>query len=289
MQCLTHSSQQLQARSACSRCSVPCHRSAPCRRVRTHNRHQRSVSTEASSQRTQEKTYPRPDMTIDNLDETYCNDFECTSSPAVEQTVRQLARDITRFKYNTNFFQPDVQFSDGFRSFKGSDKYRSAFWARQCLQNPRAQVTKLQMLNNSPNKAQIDWELSGRISSIDVTVPVKSVFELNLVTGRVTSHTESWDVSRLPAPAAAAVTGSRVIWSAKASAKQTSDSISSKVTESLQSLASMDDDEYYMNPNDPTKFFQKNDNQMNDAIMLALGVAGLYLVFKVFEQLETLN
>jgi hypothetical protein len=36
------------------------------------------------------------------------------------------------------------------------------------------------------------------------------------------------------------------------------------------------------------QFFQKQDNGMNDAIMLATGVAALYLVFKVFEQLETL-
>jgi hypothetical protein len=36
------------------------------------------------------------------------------------------------------------------------------------------------------------------------------------------------------------------------------------------------------------QFFQKNDNGMNDAIMLAMGVSALYLVFKVFEQLETL-
>lgn len=64
---------------------------------------------------------------------------------------------------------------------------------------------------------------------------------------------ESWDLSKVPAPVAAALTGSRVLWSARASAKQTSDTISSKVNESLQSLGSMDDDEYYMNPNDPTR------------------------------------
>lgn len=102
--------------------------------MRTHNQHQRSVSSEAASQ----KTYAQPDMAIDNLNETYCNDFECTSSPAVEQTVRQLARDITRFKYTTKFFQPDVEYNDGFRSFKGAEKYRGAFWAREKLQNPRA-------------------------------------------------------------------------------------------------------------------------------------------------------
>lgn len=32
------------------------------------------------------------DMTIDDLDTNYCDDFVCTSSPAVEQTVRSLVR-----------------------------------------------------------------------------------------------------------------------------------------------------------------------------------------------------
>lgn len=42
-------------------------------------------------------------------------------------------------------------------------------------------------------------------------------------------------------------------------------------------------------PVPPLQFFQKNDNTMNDAFMVATGVAALYLVYKVFEQLETLN
>lgn len=225
-------------------------------------------------------------MTIEDLSEAYCNDFECTSSPAVEQTVRQLAKDITKFKFNTNFFQPDVTYSDGFWSFKGSNKYRKAFWPRESLANPKATITKMRMLDSG--KAEIQWTLSGQLSNFKVDIPITSVFQLNLVTGRVTGHTESWDLSGLPPPAASAVMGSRVIWSAKAAGKQASEAISSKVAESLQSLTSMDEDEYYMNPNDPTRFFQKQDNTMNDAIMLALGVAALYLVFKVFEQIETL-
>jgi hypothetical protein len=44
-----------------------------------------------------------------------------------------------------------------------------------------------------------------------------------------------------------------LIWSARAASKAASDSISSKVNESLSSLTSMDEDEYYMNPNDPTR------------------------------------
>jgi hypothetical protein len=43
-----------------------------------------------------------------------------------------------RFKFNTNFFQPDVTYSDGFWSFTGSAKYRQAFWAREALTKPHA-------------------------------------------------------------------------------------------------------------------------------------------------------
>eukprot|EP00775_Hariotina_reticulata_P008669 gene8668-8850_t len=225
-------------------------------------------------------------MTIDDLDTDYCNDFVCTSSPAVEQTIRSLARDITRLKYNTNFFQPDVSYQDGFRSFKGSEKYRAAFWPREGLKNPRVSVMKLQMIDNS--QAQINWLLAGQLAAFNVVIPMTSVFELNLLTGRVLSHRESWDLSGLSPPAAAAVLGSRMLWSAKAASKDASNDLGNKVTQSLNSLASTDEDEYYMNPNDPTKFFQKQDSTMNDAFMIATGVAALYLVYKVFEQLETL-
>jgi hypothetical protein len=48
-------------------------------------------------------------------------------------------------------------------------------------------IKKLQMLDTG--KAQIDWTLSGGLSGMTLTIPTTSVFELNLVTGRVTSHT----------------------------------------------------------------------------------------------------
>uniref|UniRef100_A0A383VL89 Uncharacterized protein n=1 Tax=Tetradesmus obliquus TaxID=3088 RepID=A0A383VL89_TETOB len=258
------------------------------RRSRSANgqRHGSTLVVRAAPDTQQQQAKATDNMSIQGLQEDYCNDFECTSSPAVEMTVRQLAKDITKFKFNTNFFQPDATYSDGFWSFSGSGNYRKPSWAREALSKPHATVQKLQMLDSG--KAQINWTLNGGLSGMSVAIPITSVFELNLVTGRVTSHTESWDLSGLATPAAAAAMGSRVIWSAKAASKAASDNISSKVNESLSSLTSMDEDEYYMNPNDPTRFFQKNDNGMNDVIMLGLGVSALYLVFKVFEQLETM-
>jgi hypothetical protein len=64
---------------------------------------------------------------------------------------------------------------------------------------------------------------------------------------------ESWDLSGLSPPAAAAVLGSRLLWSARAASKDASNDIGNKVTQSLNSLGSTDEDEYYMNPNDPTR------------------------------------
>ena len=56
----------------------------------------------------------------------------CVCPPAPQ------ARDISRLSYNTKFFQPDVTFSDGVRSFKGADKYKAAMWCRTALKAPRA-------------------------------------------------------------------------------------------------------------------------------------------------------
>jgi hypothetical protein len=36
------------------------------------------------------------EIQIEGLERDYCTDFVCTSSPAVEQTVRALARDLLR-------------------------------------------------------------------------------------------------------------------------------------------------------------------------------------------------
>jgi hypothetical protein len=47
-------------------------------------------------------------------------------------------------------------------------------------------IKKLQMLDSG--KAQVTWTLSGGLSGMSLSIPITSEFELNLVTGRVTSH-----------------------------------------------------------------------------------------------------
>lgn len=49
-------------------------------------------------------------------------------------------------------------------------------------------VTKMAMLDNG--RARIDWTLSGQLSAFNLPgVSISSVFELNLLTGRVINHT----------------------------------------------------------------------------------------------------
>jgi len=144
----------------------------------------------------------------------------------------------------------------------------------------------MRMVDNG--NAEICWQLKGQVAMFNIDIPMTDTFSLNLLTGRVLTHTQSWDLSSLSAPARAAVRASRVAWSAKQVSEDAGEGMN-KAVESLSSLASMDDDQYYQNPTDPTKFFQNQDNTKNDAINLALLVAGLYLVFKVYSELETIK
>jgi hypothetical protein len=51
------------------------------------------------------------DVQIEGLSSNYCDDFVCTSSPAVEQTVRALARDLCRQSWTASLFTRDVTYS----------------------------------------------------------------------------------------------------------------------------------------------------------------------------------
>ena len=73
------------------------------------------------------------------------------------------------------------------------------------------------------------------------------------ITVLLNHHRESWDLSKLSPPVAAAVTASRVLWSAQSGGRDAADAVGKAAAESLQSLSSQDEDEYYMNPNDPTR------------------------------------
>ena len=45
--------------------------------------------------------------------------------------MRSLAKDLERLRVSARLLQPDVAYSDGFRSFRGADKYRRPFWVNE--------------------------------------------------------------------------------------------------------------------------------------------------------------
>lgn len=54
------------------------------------------------------------DTDIENLDRNYCDDFVCTSSPSVEQTVRAFAVDLEKAKkWTLSRFAQDVEYKVG--------------------------------------------------------------------------------------------------------------------------------------------------------------------------------
>ena len=63
---------------------------------------------------------------------------------------------------------------------------------------------------------------------------------------------DDWDLRAVPPPASAALLASRMLWSARAAGRDAGESISKGVSESLSSLTSVDEEEYYGDPTDPT-------------------------------------
>lgn len=65
------------------------------------------VSATAETRRAEDDV---EELQVEGLRADYCDDFVCTSSPAVEQTVRSLARDLVRQGWTRSLFARDVSY-----------------------------------------------------------------------------------------------------------------------------------------------------------------------------------
>ncbi|KAL4193067.1 hypothetical protein AMTRI_Chr06g175070 [Amborella trichopoda] len=241
-----------------------------------------SKGTEVSLDSLNERS--EADRLVDSMDfGELCNEFECISSPAVESTARQLARDILELREGNRSlgtFSISVKYKDPVRSFTGQEKYKRPLWATGALDKPSVTVQEMVMLSTSV--LNIKWTIRGKpkffVSSFggDLILSVSSVFTLNQISGQVLQHEEVWDLSASSAIAHMYFWISRRLHATIESGKdvvETVSDITSRFTKEKENL------DVYPDPSgDPTKYFQTDDNFQRDAYQIALFLAVIYFI-----------
>ncbi|KAF5745878.1 hypothetical protein HS088_TW06G00043 [Tripterygium wilfordii] len=227
------------------------------------------------------------DKLVDGMDfGELCNEFECISSPLVESTARQLARDILELREGNPIlgtYAVFVKYKDPVRSFTGREKYKRPLWVTAALDNPSVTVQEMVMLSTSV--LSIKWTIKGRpkspIASIggDLIIRVNSQFILNQISGQVLEHEEFWDLADSSAVGQAFFWTSRRLFAAGEAGKDFADSI--KNFTNLISTKEENLEIFRDLSGDPTKFFQRDDSFQRDAYQFALFLAVLYFVVQL--------
>lgn len=243
-----------------------------------------SKSTQLSPDATIDRS--EADKIVDGMDfGELCNEFECISSPLVESTARQLARDILELREGNRAlgtYAVSVKYRDPVRSFTGREKYKRRLWATKALDNPTVSVQEMTMLSTSV--LIIKWRIKGKLKSFlagvgsgDLIIKVNSQFTLNQISGQVVEHEEFWDLSSSSIIAQAFFWASRRLFATVEAGKDLADGV-----KNLTSRFSTDEKEnleMYPDPSgDPMKFFQRDDNFQRDVYQIALFLAVLYFV-----------
>ncbi|PKA54858.1 hypothetical protein AXF42_Ash000693 [Apostasia shenzhenica] len=225
------------------------------------------------------------DKLVDDMDfGEVCNEFECISSPLVEMTARQLARDILEMhegNRSLGYFSVSVKYKDPVRAFTGREKYKRPLWVNSALENPTVTVQGMQMLSTS--ELIIKWTLKGRpkntllaILGGDLILQVNSKFLLNQISGQVIEHEELWDLSSSSVIAQSFFWVSRMLFSTVEAGKDTVEAF--KRMAAGVSSDKENTDIYPDMSGDPTKFFQRDDGFQRDAYQVALFLAITYFV-----------
>ncbi|KAL3838543.1 hypothetical protein ACJIZ3_023134 [Penstemon smallii] len=224
------------------------------------------------------------DKIVDEMDfGELCNEFECISSPAVESTARQLARDILELRQGNRAlgtFALSAKYKDPVRSFTGREKYKRHLWATDALESPKVSVQKMAMLSTS--ELNIKWTLKGKPKSPifrlggDLIVKVTSKFTLNQISGQVIEHEELWDLSASSLITQTYFWASRRLFATVEAAKDISDFAKDFTNRFTTENKNVD---IYPDPTgDPTKFFQRDDSFQRDFYQIALFLAIVYFV-----------
>lgn len=220
------------------------------------------------------------DQDIEGLSRDYCDEFVCTSSPAIESTVRALSRDLTRANgvWTRSLLSRNVEYK-GFARFNGPDGFARLNFIPKTVTSPRIQVLRLRMVDDSPGTAEITWKLQGALgpTALAVDADMTTRIEMNLLTGQIEQRTDSWDLSRCSALTKAAFWVAVAAFAAGVGGAAAAESTNSM----LDSLASMDQGDggqFTEDPTDPNKFFQQKDNFKEDAALFVGAVVFLYFL-----------
>ncbi|KAJ7535749.1 hypothetical protein O6H91_12G044500 [Diphasiastrum complanatum] len=214
-----------------------------------------------------------------------CNDFECISSPSVEATARQLAKDILDLREGNRalgHFSVFVKYKDPLRTFTGREKYKRPSWIKVALDSPTTVVRRMEMLSTSV--LNIQWAVSGRAkfpASLlcgEVILAVTSTFIMNQISGQVVTHEDQWDLSGSSPMAQAYFWVTRLAYSTVEAGKDAAD-IPRSISKLLDSGKDEDKSTFYVDPTgDPRKFFQVEDNPQRDLFQIGLVIALIYLL-----------
>lgn len=223
------------------------------------------------------------DKLVDKVDfSELCNEFECVSSPYVEATARQLARDILEMREGNRTlatFAIYVKYKDPLRSFIGREKYKRPSWIKGALDGPSVTVQEMSM--QSTSVLNIKWTIRGRpkilaLISGDVIIYINSRFTLNQISGQVLEHQEDWDLSASSGLRQAYFWASRWLYVTVEAGKDVAE-----VVNDIKSSFDKEEErpDIFSDPSgDPTKFFQADNNSQRDIYQVGLFLALLYLV-----------
>ncbi|KAG6555243.1 hypothetical protein Mapa_003285 [Marchantia paleacea] len=212
-----------------------------------------------------------------------CDEFECISSPAVEKTARQLARDLLELredKRTLSTYAVFVNYKDPLRSFKGREKFKRPSWIKATLNNPTVAVQQMQMISTS--MLNIKWTLRGTpklppasVVGGELVLNVNSYFTLNQISGQVTDQVDEWDLSGSSPITLAYFYATKLAYLAAESGKDFGESVSG-LTKMMDKKE--DNSTIYSDPTDPRKFFQVDDNPQKDIYQVGFVIALIYLL-----------
>ena len=212
-----------------------------------------------------------------------CDDFECRSSPMVEVTLRQIARDQegqregVADRASLTAYAENVLFTDSSLR-RGVGRARLAVYTpTSLLTEPQARVTSIALETSS--SARVRWTLSGRSPAGPVCLACSRELQLNLISSRVLKQHEEWSFATGTAPLAAVVyTAQRLALSAAANLSDAAGMTGDYIQDAVDSLRPQED--IFQDPTDPRRYIQTENTFVNDAVTIILAVTIIWLLVR---------